>query len=106
MLASSATVGTLRKKFKIAPLQLWGKTGNLYFVSSIAGFFHSEEKNYIFIFIANDQELRYELDELQINKKYQDPKYKKLLKYAKKWRNSAWAKQEELLKIYNREDEN
>ncbi len=96
----SALEGTLRRRFRKLPLNIWAKTGSMHFVSSLAGYVNVNQKKHIFVIVMNDKRLRKKLDELQTKEKksYKEKKqYKKLIKYADKWRRQILKQQENLI---------
>jgi D-alanyl-D-alanine carboxypeptidase/D-alanyl-D-alanine-endopeptidase (penicillin-binding protein 4) len=96
--AVSALEGTLTKRLKDAPFNVWAKTGSMHFVSAMSGFLFSGENEYLFAIIANNKKKRVELDKIQ-EAKPGSRKHKKLISEAKEWKKSAWKEQEQFLRI-------
>ena len=100
LLATSSLSGTLRTKFHTHSMQIWAKTGNMYYASGLAGYLFNNNQKYAFAILANDQEKRYKLD--LIDQNLQEKQYNKMIKAAKIWKNKIYKKQNKLFKIWQR----
>ena len=98
LLPVSGLSGTLKHKFLDNSLNIWAKTGNMYFVSGLAGYLFNKERRYIFIILANDKIMRERLDNL--DKEYNQKEYEYLIEYAKLWKEKIYDKQQQLIKIW------
>lgn len=98
LLPISGLSGTLKHKFLETPLHIWAKTGNMYFISTLAGYIFNKEHRYAFIILANDQNMRNELDNLDQHQ--QKEHYNYLIQYSKLWKNKIYKKQKELIQTW------
>ncbi len=97
LLAVSGAEGTLLTKFREYPLNIWGKTGTMYYISAVAGYLYDIERKYAFIIMLNEADARKKIDKLQHNNsKYYE--YQQEIKRAKKWQEKAQQYQEHLIK--------
>ena len=77
-----------------AALRVWAKTGNMYFVSSLAGYiFMDNSDKYLFVIFANNKSKRSLIDsELNYGER------KKLIKQARGWAANARELQNEIVR--------
>jgi len=94
--------GTLAQKFHDNSLQIWAKTGNMNFVSGLAGFLFKDNSRYAFVILANDQTHRDKLDYL--SKIGSSKPYDLLLKEARLWKESVYKMQQEIIEKWLIED--
>mgnify|MGYP001801744399 CR=1 FL=1 len=64
------------------------KTGSMYFVSGLAGYYFSEKGNYAFVILLNEPNLR------KLYEQNKDDKY--LIELANKWQKAALKQQAKL----------
>ena len=96
LLPIAGLTGTLNKKFNNKSLQIWAKTGNMHFVSGLAGYLFKDSSRYAFVILANDKKKRDILDSLSA-KNTLNKEYYHMLKEAKIWKNAAYNLQQEII---------
>ena len=96
LFAVSGVEGTLTRKFREYPLNIWGKTGTMYYISATAGYLYDKGNKYVFVIMANNSNARKEIDDLQLDRnKYEE--YQDKISEAGEWKNLALEYQEELI---------
>ena len=96
LLPIAGLTGTLNKRFNNESLQIWAKTGNMHFVSGLAGYLFKDNSRYAFVILANDKDKRSKLDNLLDQDDLRE-EYYHLLKEAKIWKNSIYNLQQEII---------
>ncbi|MBT4922323.1 MAG: D-alanyl-D-alanine carboxypeptidase/D-alanyl-D-alanine-endopeptidase [Rickettsiales bacterium] len=86
LLPLSGISGTMKDRFVRDPAKIFAKTGSMDFISALAGYYYDSDKEYSFVFISNNKELR----EGFLG-------HKVLPKFAAKWRKDINHKHEDLL---------
>jgi len=96
LLAVSGVQGTLLKRFREHALDIWGKTGTMYFISGVTGFLYDEDTRYAFVIMVNDQKARAHIDSIQGKNEHYGA-YLKAIKQAKEWKKDASDYQDRLI---------